>query len=438
MSEDQRIINTTAVKRPARFRGQLLSADYNDSQEEIVSDIQQLSSVVNSLNSRLTKSILVLNNENSYLRRKVDALQNQQSYMEQSAVRYGIQVSRYVDLSNTEGISFPNGLDDSHSAMLSSEYGEVTLPPNSIENKFYVTSLTSNKLVSPPLNINIAGSFDKGEGEGFVNYERGGNVTVGNPEYAFNGVNDLYWVRRVEFPIDSRVDQVECELTVTVPEGSSSNANLLEVIPFPNGSVDVTELATASNLGNNFIRVTNFEPTDNLVARRYHFSATTVDQIKIRFRQRNWVEENGKKVFYYGLQECGLKLIDYDKQYLPGSSFGTNNSFILSIQAPQGTSFYKIYSINPSPNFLLEDFSKRHVHVRLCGSLDFSNNILWDSDTSYPPQQINTPITANTETLYAFVQMNFVNTSGGSLSPFPVGTTPFLQGLGLNYTLNNI
>lgn len=437
MSE-HRIINTTSVRRPAKFRGQLLSSDFNDSQEEIISDIQQLSSVVNSLNARLSKSILILNNENSYLRKKVDALENQQNYAEQVAIRLGTATCRYVDFSNTEGISFPNGLDDSKSAMLAAEYGEVTLPPNSIENKFYVTSLTSNKLVSPPLNINVVGSFDKGEGEGFINYERGGVVTPGVPEYGFNGINDLYWVRKVEFPIDSRVDQVECEITVTVPEGSSTNANLIDLVPFPNGSVDITELATASDLGNNFIRVSSFVPTDNLVARRYHFPATIVDQIKIRFRQRNWVEENGKKVFYYGLQECGLKLVDYDKQFTPGASFGTNNSFIISIPAPEGTSFNKIYSINPSPNFLLEDFSKRHVHIRLCGSLDFSNNVLWDSDTTYPPQQLTTPITANTETLYAFVQMNFVNSSGGSLSPFPVGTTPFLQGIGLTYTLNNV
>lgn len=436
--EDIKIINTTSVRRPARFRGQLISADYNDSQEEIINDIQQISSVVNSLNSKLTRSVLILNNENAYLRRQVDALRRQQDFTERSSARVGSTVHRFVDLSNTENITFPNGLDDSRSAMLAAEFGEVTLPPNSIENKFYVTSLANGKIVSPPINVTVLGAFDKGEGEGLSNYERGGKVYEGVPENAFNGINDLYWVRKVEFPIDSRVDQVECEMTVTVPEGSSSNANLIEIVPFPNGALDITELATASDLGNNFIRVSGFVPTDNFVARRYHFPSTVVDQIRIRFRQRNWIEENGKKVFYYGLQELGLKLVDYDKQFTPGASFGTNNSFIVAIPAPQGTIFRNISSILPSPNFFTEDFSKRHIHIRLCNSLDFSNGIIWDSDSNVPPQQSAASIPANTEILYAFIQMNYVKESGGVLSPFAIGTTPYLNGIGLSYTLNNV
>ncbi|MCB1712907.1 MAG: hypothetical protein KDH96_10630, partial [Candidatus Riesia sp.] len=328
MSDERRIINTSAVRRPARYRGGLISADYNDSQEEIVNDIKELGNTVNSLSSRLTRSILILNNEAAHLRRQVNALREQQDYTERAAARFNTVAHRFIDFSNTEGISFPNGLDDTSSAMLAAEYGEITLPANSIENKFYSTSLSTGKIVTPTISVRVSGTFDKGEGAGLVNYEKGGKVYEGKPEYAFNGVNDLYWVRKVEFPIDSRVDEVECELTVTVPEGSSSNSNLIEVIPFPNGAVDIIELSTASDLGNNFIRVSSFEPTDNLVARRYHFPATVVDQIKIRMRQRNWVEENGKKVFYYGLQELALKLVDYDKQYTAGASFGTNNSFI--------------------------------------------------------------------------------------------------------------
>lgn len=436
--EDKRIINTNSVRRPARYRGALTSADYNDSQEEIITDIQELSNVVNSLNARLTRSTLILNNENAHLRRQVNALREQQDFQEKTSVRFNTVTHRFVDLSNTEGISFPNGLDDTKSAMLAAEFGEVTLPANSVENKFYTTSLASNKLVTPPLNITVSGTFDKGSGDGLVNYEKGGKFYAGKAEHAFNGVNDLYWVRKVEFPIDSRVDEVECELTVVVPEGSSSNSNLLEILPYPNGALDVTELATASDLGNNFIRVDGFEPKDNLVARRYHFPSTVVDQVKIRLRQRNWIEENGKKVFYYGLQELGLKLIDYDKQFSAGASFGTNNSFIIAIPAVDGTSFKSIYGITGKPNFLAEDFSQRHIHVRLCASLDYNNNVLWDSDTDLPPQSTTQTISVNSTIMYAFVQMNYVKTSGGVTSPFPVGTTPYLHGLGLSYTLGEL
>jgi hypothetical protein len=123
--------------------------------------------------------------------------------------------------------------------ILSADYGEVTLPPNAIENKFYVTSLVNGVIVTPPdLIVSVKGTFDKIDGKGLINYERGGRVVAGDPTMAFNGNNQTFWIRKVEFPIDSRVDQVECELTVTVPESVSTDSNTIEVIPFPNGTVD--------------------------------------------------------------------------------------------------------------------------------------------------------------------------------------------------------
>lgn len=434
---DDNIINPTSKRNPARFRGPLISQDYNESQEAVVQDIYSISAAVNSLNARLNRGMAIMQNENAYLRRKVDALEEGRIYGEQVAAELGTQATRLVDFSRTEGISFPNALDDSNSAMLSAEYGEVTLPPNNVENKFYVLSLRDNKIVPPAdLRVTVNGTFDKADGNGLIDYERGGRVLPGDPKFAFNGVNNRYWVRKVEFPLYSRVDQVEVELTVTVPEGTSTQANTLEVIPFPNGSVDVTELATASDLGNNFTRVEGFAPKDNFVADRYHFPATTVDQVRIRLRQRNWVEENGKKVFYYGLQELGLKLIDYDKSYSQGAPFGNNNSFIVVIPAPSNYLFTSITRIDPFPNFFLEDPANRHVHVRLGTNIDPSVGSLWDSDLDYQPQNTES-IQTSTETLYAFVELNYVEESGGLLSPFPVGTTPFLKALGFTFTLGS-
>lgn len=103
--EDKRIINTNAVRRPVRYRGALISSDYNDSQEEVISDIQELSNVVNSLNARLTRTTLILNNENAHLRRKVNALREQQDFQEKTSVRFNTVTHRFVDFSNTDGIS---------------------------------------------------------------------------------------------------------------------------------------------------------------------------------------------------------------------------------------------------------------------------------------------------------------------------------------------
>lgn len=433
---EPKVVVPLTESQPARHRGPLNSQDYNKVQEAMIADIQNISSVVNSLNSKLTRTFTVLQHENAYLRRLVDSLKNQQVYQEKVNSYLGTAVSRFVDFSDTSVLSFPDGNIDTRSIVIASEFGEVTLPTNATENKFYVTSLFNNKIVTPgTLRVDVAGEFDKKDGEGLVNYEKGGTVYAGVPENAFNGINDQFWIRKVVFPLDARIDEVECELTVIIPEGSSSEANVLELIPFPNGSVDITELSYATDLGDNFTRLEGFSPVNNITTRRYHFSPVSVDQIKIRLRQRNWVEENGKKVFYYGLQELGLKLVDYDKNYNQGAAFGTNNSFIVRIDAPEGYAFHNLFRIDPNPDFLMEDTISRHVHIKLGQTSSVANGILWDSDTDYTPQQMTDPISIGSPTIFAFVELNFVELSGGNLSPYPIGTTPFLNGLGLTYDL---
>jgi hypothetical protein len=224
-----------------------------------------------------------------------------------------------------------------------------------------------------------------------------------------------------------------------VPDGTATQANLIEVFPFPSGSVDILELATAADLGDTFTTVPGFSARDNMVPDRLHFPPTVVEQVKVRLRQRNWVEENGKKVFYYGLQELGLKLVDYDKAYTPGGAFGTNHTFIVKVDAPTGYSFNSLFRLDPTPNFLDEDMSQRHVHVRLTSTPSFSGSILWDSDVSQAPQVSGASVSLRGLTsVYAIIQLNFVASSGGATSPYLIGTTPFLKALGFTYTLMEI
>lgn len=435
---EKNIVTPSVKRNPVRYRGPLNSEDWNDFHEQVVKDITDLSNTVNLLYTNQYKSSIIFGNELLYLKQQVRSLSNQKDYYEKLSIANSELAVRYIDMADTKGIAFPEALDDSHSSMINAQFGEATLPATAIENKFYVNSLTSGAVVVPSdLVVTVAGTFDKIDGKGTINYEKGGKVSPGNPIQAFNGNNQSFWVRRVEFPIDAAVDEIECELIVTVPSGASSEANTIEVFPFPHGNVDITELATATDLTDNFTRVSSFSPINNCLNKRYHFTSISVDRIKIRLRQRNWVEENGKKVFYYGLQELGLKLVDYDRVYTRGAAFGSNNSFILRVDAPEGHTFNQIYRIDPTPNFLLEDFVSRHVHIRVNTSPDYAVGNIWDSDTMYPPQNLTQPIDANgSSSLYFFIEMNYVSESGGSLSPFDINTTPRIEGIGLAYTIN--
>ena len=174
---------------------------------------------------------------------------------------------------------------------------------------------------------------------------------------------------------------------------------------------------------------------NNAQVHRYHFAPATIEQVRIRLRCRNWREIDVKKVFTYGLQELGLKLVDYNKNFIEDANFGENITGMLKVEASQGNVFDTIYRIDPSPNFLLEDAGSRHVRMRLSTTPNFIGEI-WDSKSNQAPQDAgNIGISAQgSNVLYAICTFKFVSDSGGYSSPFSIGTTPYLRGLGLTYS----
>ena len=242
-------------------------------------------------------------------------------------------------------------------------------------------------------------------------------------------------MRRVVFPLESDVDEVEVQLTAVVPTGISSQANLIELLPFPEGSVDVTELSTSPDLTSSFTSIDGFTETNNVRATRFHFSPRNVQQVRIRLRCRNWREIDGKKVFMYGLRELGLKLVDYKKDFSTSDVFGENYTAVVKIDAPDSHVFNRLYRIDPKPNFLLEDADSRHIRLRLSTTPDFSG-IFWDSAVNNTPQQgTSTGISMQGGTsIYGIYTFKFVDSTGGFNSPYRVGATPWVKGLGLLFS----
>lgn len=433
MSQESKIVQPRIMRAPARTRGPLSSEDYNNFQDSVFSDISDLATSVNALNSKLQKSLEQTESENQHLRKRVEALESGESYRSFVTGKLGNKIDKYIDFHSTGSILFPSTLASSKRAEFKAQFGEIYLPANGIDNKFYNFSLRNGGIVLPSdFSVEVVGVFDKLDGNGLRDYEYGGVISAGSPENAFNGINESAWIRTVTFPMESDVDEVECEITAVVPAGISPQANLLELVVYPDSAVDVQQISTSSDLSSAFEEIDNFEATNNSSAFRYHFSPRDVEQIKIRLRCRNWREINGKKVFIYGLQEVGLKLVDYNKTNNSDEIFGNNITAVVRIDSPTGHVFHTLYRIDSFPDFYLEDASNRHVRLRLSTTSDFTG-VVWDSAQNVLPQH-GTSIgvdLGSTSTLYAIYTLKFVSSSGGYQSPFPVGTTPVIKGLGL-------
>lgn len=440
VDKEFKIVQPTVKRNPGRRRGPLSSEQYNDFQDEVVHDIVNLAGGVNANANKLLQALVNQYSENLYLRRRIEALEESRDYREFIFGKQSLRLDRYIDFHQSENIVFPSSLSANKAASYKSQFGEISLPINSIENKFYNFSLRTREIVVPnDFSYEVVGQFDKADGNGTQDYEKGGKVIYGEPRNAFNGLNDTVWVRKVVFPLESDVDEVEVQITAVVPSGISSQANLIELVPFPEGSVDVTQIATSADLTNSFMEIDGFEEQNNITSTRYHFSPRNVEQVRVRLRSRNWREVDGKKVFMYGLRELGLKLVDYKKEFSSSDVFGENYTAVVKLTPPRNHTFNKLYRIDPKPNFLLEDVDSRHIRMRLSTTQDFSG-IVWDSAINIPPQLgVVTGLELNDAAqLYAIYTMKFVNSSGGFNSPFYIGATPWAKGLGMLFATSPI
>ena len=432
---DIKIVQTTVKRKPSRERGPFSSEEFNDFQDQVTRDLIELSSAANTNANKIVRALIDTYSENSYLKRRIASLERANEYKEFVSGKFGTKLNKYVDFHNSEGIFFPENLSGDKAESYKGQFGELSLPLNAVENKFFNFSLRTREVITPDdFSVDVVGVFDKSDGNGIVDYEKGGDITKGEPRNAFNGINETTWARQVTFPLESDVDEVEVQLTAVVPAGISSQANLIEVVPFPEGSTDITGLSTSPDLGSAFQSIDNFEEENNVPAKRYHFSPRNVEQIRITIRSRNWREMDGKKVFLYGLRELGLKLVDYKKDYTAIDSFGQNFTTVVKIDAPDRHVFSTLYRIDPTPNFLSEDANSRHIRLRLSTTADFSG-VFWDSSVDIPPQVgVSTGVAmGGASSIFAIYTFKFIESSGGFSSPYPIGTTPTANGLGLVY-----
>jgi len=434
---ETKIVQPQVTRDPLRFRGHNSSEEANRFQDAVVYDVHNLSTAVNTLNSKIISLSGERDSEVSFLKRRLADLEERFAYREHTFGKAGIKIDKYIDFHNTKGFYISPSLSALKTASFKSQFGEVYLPATAIENKFYNLSLRTTEIVLPPdLLVDTTSQFDKGEGDGIQDYENGGIASETSPLNAFNGINEKAWIRHVTFPLESDVDQVEVQLDAVVPAGASEHANLIEIVPFPEGSCDITLLATSPSIGSSFVSVDNFEETNNATATRYHFTPRSVDQIRVRMRCRNWRELNGKKVFIYGLQELGAKHINYVKEYSTDDNFGDNVTHIVKIDAPRDHIFTKLFRIDPYPNFFNEDLQYRHIRLRLSTTPDY-NNVFWDSATNIAPQLgVVAGITmGGSSTIYAIYTLKYVDSiSTGAIQVFSTGTTSYQKGLGLVFS----
>lgn len=417
------------------YGGRLDSVLENNFKETVLSDLITLAQQGNTNAQALLNAWNTLQREKEMATQGVLALRRQVSLDRRIKALQGHRLGHSVDLHDGSKISFLEGADQSKRASVSTLYGQATLPMNGIESRLYSLRLLSEGTVVPTtLEVATTGIFDKQEGDGATDYEYGGTVEELEPKNAANGDNLEYWRRRVVFDLDSDVSEVECEVTITVPPAGNLYANLLYVHPYPLGNVDIVGAWISPDMSGAFAEVSSFEEAPGAGRTRWFFPSQKVAQIKLRLRQRNWHEENGRKVFEYGAQEIGLQLVEWDQNWdSDAESPSENHSFVVKIDADTGFRFHRLYGVYTTPDWTLEPADNRHIHIKIASDPEGAN-VLWSSDSDGAPQDAANPTNLGaTTSLYAIITLNWVEIAGSG-SPFQAGTPPWISTIDLDVT----
>jgi len=419
-------------------RGKISSSNLNEFFANLIYDLAQIAEKINARETSEKTLAKNLRDELISIRGEVEEL----TQCNENRIRVLTENNEYLDavlsMYDLSQLTFLTGATAAVRASVAPLYGQATVPMNGIQQKFISLDFRTSEVVAPTnLTVSVTGTFDKLDGNGSLDYEHGGTITVGDTSLAFNGVNTDKWVRQVSFGLESDVDDVECVMIVRVPSQTNPQSNTLILHPHPWGEVDIVDVAIAADLSSTFTTLPGFTTQNGAKYIRLFFPTQTVAQVKIRFRQRNWRPMNGRRVFRYGLEELGLQLIDWDKTWDGAESEVNNHSMVHAVAAPTGHKFTTLEGFWSTPDFNNEDAGLRHLHFKVAADAE-GDTVLWNSDTESLPQDSAVSITGDLSTIYVITTLNFVATSGGDDSPFQVGTTPYLNRVGLRYKTEEI
>lgn len=448
------MIKTTKNRMP--LDGPAKSTILNNFMDQVVEDLISIDNRGVSNEVRIEEIVKILKDEVRFLSRKISSIELSEKEKERINARNGIRISYHQSAYNVDNLLFFQ--NSALRPIIDSTYGIGHLPINDIESKFTSVSLVDGSVIVPAsLRYSVSSSFIDEGSVSATDHESGyESLSEGKITNAFNGVNTSYWIRTVEFPADSDVTEVQCELVVTVPSQNNTYSNMLTIHPYPTAGVDVIDISFSSDLTSAWYKLPVINPPslsnpyNNSREQKFLFASQDIDQIRIRLRQRNFVIENDRKIFRYGLQDVGLYLCDFEKtsSSLSFSDWSSQSdsdkiSCVYRIDAPSNNYFTAINYFSSNPDFSLEESSNRHLVFRIYNGNPISGSgiEIWNSTQSLPQNQgsnLANQITLNglVSSIYVSVSMRHVDSSGGSHSPFAVNSSPWFKGFTIEYSLS--
>jgi len=318
----------------------------------------------------------------------------------------------------------------SNRCILDSVFGQVTLPHNGIKSAFWSASgnVDSETIFTPSVEYTYTE----------VSPVAADKIDVTNIRNALDGSSLEPYLIRAVYDINTDIEEVIFDLVIQVPQEITREANTLTIEPAPELKTQITNIQYSPNTITpnqtipNTPLINKNNPLYDTKPIRLLFPKQFFTSLGIRLSSKHWAIENGRKVFYVGLRELGLHLIDWDATWSQpvGAAFN-NNGFFIKLEVPkvEGISpdvcYLDTINIRTSPELATaEDASlgtSTGIRVRLFEDDDLATVAADSVGGGFPHT-----VTIDTEYVWLNIEMDLNNTSG---------RIPVLEALLADYTL---
>lgn len=369
-------------KKPQQYHGPISSSDLNEKYEQNYSDLVYLYNKYGILDKKVAEIIERIIKENIYMSNAVlDLFDRIRSLESQYTNQQSLYTSSQVDASPF--VSTQDSLSTSEALVFDERFNQLKLPivTGSSHSKIKFINPTKGQVIPDFFETRIDPNIPGGDGNGAV-------VDTTPVTYAFINQADKVWRRNVILNSPNPLG-VSMYLYVKIPISSigSTISNCVSLSPYPLNGADIVKIEytdkanptlsdsdnylplNSGNLYNgNYDAVGKVPPggwstvgSDTIVNSgplNFYFAEKSITAVRLLIRQRNYVVENNKYIYTYGLSDFDVK---YEK-FLPiGRHF-------IKFDAPNGKTineivnvFPKIYNVSQS---LLSDVFEHRIFYK--------------------------------------------------------------------------
>ena len=311
-----------------KYRAKMSSAQLNELQNQAFNDILDLFNKANQLQKTVYEMNLANNIESvCYTKRLEEAITNMNKVNE----LYNNLTSKETDYRYITRYAFDaNTLDDGYDAVIDKDTNDIVAHIVNSSSKIRLHDDTYDEILVPPSLQAFIGPDDFRVGENIYSIE---DSDINN---AFDGNDATVWFRKVITSPD--IDCIENEIVIGLPEDIITTRLMNQIIikPFPVGYLDIMDVQYKSNGAwqtipgfkkhygceekektDIFGSTSLYNVIENSSNIKFNFQNIQTNQIKIKFRQRNYQydAENNRRIWYLGLRDVDVNYNIYTKDH---------------------------------------------------------------------------------------------------------------------------